>query len=69
MPEVSEILFVWTTERRVQRWQRDDPRWIVQDFIGDAEVELQVLKRPLPLGAIYEDVELEPEEPEAADKT
>lgn len=60
-PSVREILFVWTTERRVQRWQRDDPRWIVQDFIGDADVALEVLESPLSLAAIYENVELEPE--------
>ena len=63
MPSIREILFVWTTERRVQRWQRDDPRWIVQDFIGDALVALEVLTSPLPLEAVYENVELEPEEP------
>ena len=41
-------------ERRVQHWRRDGERWVVEDRIGDAELHLEVVDPPIPLGAIYE---------------
>ena len=54
IPSVREILLVSSEERRVQHWRRDSERWVVEDRIGDAELRLEVVGAPIPLGAIYE---------------
>ena len=54
IPSVREILLVSSEERRVQHWRRDGERWVVEDRIGDAELRLEVVGPPVPLGAIYE---------------
>ena len=59
IPTVEEILLVWSEERRVQLWQRDGERWIVEDLIGDAEVRLASLDDAIALATIYENVPFE----------
>ena len=55
LPSVKEILLVSSEERRVRYWRRDGRRWIVEDLIGEAELRLEIVHDPIPLGAIYED--------------
>jgi Uma2 family endonuclease len=54
LPSVREILLVSSEERRVRYWRRDEPRWIVEDLIGEAELRLETVPDPIPLAAIYE---------------
>jgi Uma2 family endonuclease len=60
IPTVEEILLVWSEERRAQLWRRDGERWIVEDLIGDAQLRLASVESPIGLGAIYQNVPLEP---------
>jgi Uma2 family endonuclease len=66
MPTVAEILFVWSDERRVQLWRRDGARWIVEDAIGDALLQLESVDAAVPLAMIYDNVPFEEPEPGAA---
>lgn len=56
---VEEILLVWSDQQRAQLWRRDDTRWIVEDFIGDARFRLEGIDVTLVLGSIYDNVVLE----------
>jgi Uma2 family endonuclease len=53
---VEELLLVWAVERRVQLWRRAETRWIVEDMIGDAGVQLASIGASIPLATIYEHV-------------
>ena len=53
IPSVREILLVSSTERRVALWRRDGPRWVVETFIGEAELRLEAIDAAIPLAAIY----------------
>jgi len=61
---VQEILLVWSDQQRAQLWRRDDPRWIVEDFIGDAWFRLESIDVTLELSELYDNVVFEPS-PEA----
>ena len=56
LPSVREILLVASTERRVELWRRDGPRWTVERLIGEAELRLEVIDAAIPLTAVYENV-------------
>jgi Uma2 family endonuclease len=56
LPSVREILLVSSTERRVELWRRDGPRWIVESLIGEAELRLEAIDAAIPLAAVYENV-------------
>ena len=51
---LNEILLVASEERRVQHWRRDGSRWVIDDLIGDADLRLAIVPRPIPLAAIYD---------------
>ncbi len=53
MPSVEAILFVFSDERRVELWRREDARWMIEDYIGEAAARLGSLGIDLPLPAIY----------------
>ncbi len=53
IPSVREILLVSSTERRVELWRRDGPRWTVERLIGEAELRLEVIDAAIPLAAVY----------------
>lgn len=55
---IDEILLVWPDQRRVTLWQRDGARWIVQDFVGRADVHLRTTTRPIQLDELYEPLDL-----------
>lgn len=54
LASVREILLVSSEERRVQHWRRDGERWLVENLIGDADLNLELIDAPIPLGVIYE---------------
>ncbi len=56
LPSVREILLVASTERRVELWRRDGPRWTVERLIGEAELRLETIDAALPLAAVYANV-------------
>ena len=56
LPSVREILLVSSTERRVELWRRDGPRWIVESLVGEAELRLEAIDAAIPLAAVYENV-------------
>ncbi len=66
IPTVAEILFVWSDERRVQLWRRDGARWIVEDAIGDALLQLESVDVAVPLAMIYDNVPFDEPDPAAA---
>lgn len=55
LPSVAEILLVASEQRHVQHWRRNGARWIVEDRIGDADLQLAAVPDPIPLVAVYED--------------
>jgi Uma2 family endonuclease len=59
IPSVQEILFVFSDEKRVERWRREAERWVIEDYIGEAAVRLENLGVDLPLPAIYASVALD----------
>jgi Uma2 family endonuclease len=54
LTSLNEILLVASEERRVQPWRRDGTHWVVDDLIGDADLQLAIALAPIPLAAIYE---------------
>jgi Uma2 family endonuclease len=54
LASLTEILLVASEERRVQHWRRDSTHWVVDDLIGDADLQLAIALPPIPLAAIYE---------------
>ena len=56
LPSVREILLVSSTERRVELWRRDGPRWTVERLIGEAELRLEAIDATIPLAAVYANV-------------
>lgn len=56
LESLRHVLFASATERRVQLWTRDGPRWTVEDFSGEAAVPISALSVTLPLGVLYESV-------------
>jgi Uma2 family endonuclease len=55
LPSVREIWMVDSERRWVQVWNRDGERWIVQDFVGGASFESEVLRTAVPLDQLYAD--------------
>ncbi|HLT40287.1 MAG TPA: Uma2 family endonuclease [Enhygromyxa sp.] len=56
---VQEVLFVAQDERQVAHHTRQaDGSWVLREYRDDDAVPLVSLPRPLPLGAIYYDVDL-----------
>jgi len=53
LDSVREILLVASEEHRVQLWRREGDRWIVEDRVGDATVELASLSVRIPLAELY----------------
>jgi Uma2 family endonuclease len=58
---VQEIVLVSSQERRVELWRRQGGKWEVEDLIGEAVLNLASIRADLPLGAIYDGVDLMPE--------
>jgi Uma2 family endonuclease len=58
---VQEIVLVSSQERRVEIWRRKGGKWEVEDLIGEAVLRLDSIRADLPVGAIYEGVDLMPE--------
>ena len=54
LPSLKEVLLVASEERRVQHWRRAGTQWVVDDLIGDADLQLATLPGPIPLAVIYE---------------
>jgi len=54
LASVREILLVSSTDRSIQYWRRDGPRWLVENLIGDATLALDTVPSPIPLATIYE---------------
>ena len=54
LPSLKEVLLVASEERRVQHWRRAGTQWVVDDLIGDADLQLATLPGPIPLTGIYE---------------
>lgn len=54
LPSINEILLVASEERRIQHWRRDGSQWVVNDLIGDAELQLTIVRDPIRLAEIYE---------------
>ena len=54
LPSVREILLVSSTERSLQYWRRDGPRWLVETLIAEATLTLETAPTPIPLATIYE---------------
>lgn len=54
LASVREILLVASTERSIQHWRRDGPRWLVETLIGDATLTLETASGPIPFATIYE---------------
>jgi Uma2 family endonuclease len=59
---VQEIVLVSSQERRVEFWRRKGEKWEVEDPIGEAVLRLASIDADVPLAAIYEGVDLMPEE-------
>jgi Uma2 family endonuclease len=59
IPAVQEILFVSSEERRVELWRREEKRWVIEDFIGEAALRLDTIGAEIPLAAIYANVSFE----------
>ena len=53
LQDLKSHLVVSSTERRVALWRRDGPRWVVETFIGEAELRLEAIDAAIPLAAIY----------------
>jgi Uma2 family endonuclease len=53
LPSAKKILLVASEERRVQHWRREGSRRLVDDLIGDANLQLAIVPDPIPLAAIY----------------
>ncbi len=53
LPSVREILLVLSTERRVELWRRDGPRWTVERLIGEAVERLEAIDAAIALAAVY----------------
>jgi Uma2 family endonuclease len=53
LPSVTEILVVASAERRIPRWRRDASHWVVDDLIGDADLQLVIVPDPILLAEIY----------------
>lgn len=63
---LQEIWLVDSERRWVQLWRRDGVRrWIVEDFVGAAELESVLLGDRVPLDEIYRNVALEEDGEEA----
>ena len=45
----EESLLVASEGRRVQHWRRQGARWVVDDLIGDADLQLATVPDPIPL--------------------
>ena len=58
---VQEIVLVSSQERRVELWRRKGEKWEVEDLIGEAMLSLASIRADVPLGAIYDGVDLTPE--------
>ncbi|WP_439815395.1 Uma2 family endonuclease [Zavarzinia sp. CC-PAN008] len=58
IPSVEDILFVWTTARRIDLWQRDGAQWQARAWIGDAVLSLRSAA-PLSMADLYDGVLLE----------
>lgn len=52
---VQAIVLVASERRHIEVWRRRGSKWEIEDLIGDAELELNVLARPVPLAEIYAD--------------
>lgn len=52
---VQAIVLVASERRHVEVWRRRGSKWEIEDLIGDAELELDVLPQPVPLAEIYAD--------------
>jgi Uma2 family endonuclease len=59
IPSVQEILFVFSDEKRVERWRREQDRWVIEDYIGEATARLESLGIDLALPAIYAGIALD----------
>ena len=59
IPSVQEILFVFSDEKRVERWRRERERWVIEDYIGEATARLESLGVDLALPAIYAGIALD----------
>jgi Uma2 family endonuclease len=59
LPSVQEILFVFSDEKRVERWRREGERWVIEDYIGEASLRLESLEIDLPLSAVYASIALD----------
>jgi Uma2 family endonuclease len=59
IPSVQEILFVFSDEKRVERWRREAERWVIEDYIGEATARLGSLGIDLALPAIYAGIALD----------
>jgi Uma2 family endonuclease len=56
LPSVREILVVFADERRVEVQRRSADGWLVEDLIGQAEIDLDCCAKPIPLDALYRDL-------------
>jgi hypothetical protein len=57
IPSLSQILFVYPDEKRVESWTRSEPEWTLQTIQGqDASVPIPSLDDTLLLSIIYEGV-------------
>ena len=54
IPPLREILLLYTTERRADRWRRSGERWVVTTLVGDATLHLEAADATLSLAEIYE---------------
>lgn len=52
---VQEIVLVASEQRHIVTWRRRGAKWEVEDLIGDAALELEVVGITLPMAAIYAD--------------
>jgi Uma2 family endonuclease len=53
IPSVQEIVLVASEQRHVEIWRRRGTKWEVEDLIGDAGLELEVVGGQIPFAAIY----------------
>jgi Uma2 family endonuclease len=59
IPSVLAILFAFSDERRVELWRREGERWAIEDYIGDASIQIEGLGLDLALAAIYASIALD----------
>lgn len=65
LPSVMQILFVDSTRRWVQSCRGGEAEpWLVQDFVGSAEVPTCLGGEPILLDELYAGVDLPPESDE-----